>query len=416
MSKEITNQLERVIHELSNSFSNHSESFRSFRQKASEDFAVLSLPFKKSEQYLKIDVRDLFQTKLDLSAINTSEYLYHKKVGEVIIEDIFSFALHHKDLFDAYFDTILSKGAVEQSKGTDFKNRETLKSSLVLLNASLLSAGKVVYVPKNYTSKEIIDLDLEFEGAVLGCRDLFILEDGASAKICVKNSNKHSFLNRVCEVFLGQGASLELINCDLGGNNSNVLFDSLAVSQRKDSRFRAFSVNASKAVVRENIKLSLTESGCHAELFGSNVAYQGGLISTMTVVEHNAPYCESYEHYKNIVKEGSVVDFNGHIFVDKDAQKTAAFQRNNNIVLDNESRAFTKPQLEIYADDVKCSHGATVGQINSDALFYLRQRGLSEKEAMKLLLTGFVSEIIMKIDDDSIRELITKEIDAILLN
>lgn len=415
MSKDITKILSDRANDMLSSFSKTSESFHDFRKEALASFVKESLPSKKNEQYLKIDVSQIFESKLNISEIDISEHLYTKKQGDIIVEDVFSFAINNKEIFEKYFDIIISKGAIEQSIGADFKNRESLKSSIVLLNASFFSTGKVIYVPKNYISKETINIDLDFEGAVLGCRDLIIIEDGAEAKIFIKNLNKHAFLNRVCEVYVGRESSLEMINYNFGGSSSNVIFNNLSISQKRNSKFKNISINISNAIIRDNIKVSMAETGCNAELFGSNISYNSGLSSTMTVVEHNAPHCNSYEHYKNIVKESGVVDFNGHIFVNKDAQKTSAFQRNNNIVLDNSSKAFTKPQLEIYADDVKCSHGATVGQLNSDALFYLRQRGISQKEATKLLLTGFVNEIIMKIDDDYVREFITKDIENILL-
>ncbi|MEG2121849.1 MAG: SufD family Fe-S cluster assembly protein, partial [Rikenellaceae bacterium] len=157
----------------------------------------------------------------------------------------------------------------------------------------------------------------------------------------------------------------------------------------------------------------MTEEGSSCHLNGVAISREEAHIDNTTTVEHLAERCTSYQLYKNVAADKATAVFGGNIFVAPGAQKTEAYQKNNNILLSDDATIHTKPQLVINADDVKCSHGATVGQLNEEALFYIRQRGISETQAQGLLLTGFIGEVLQKIDEEDLREELTEKLQSL---
>jgi Fe-S cluster assembly protein SufD len=156
--------------------------------------------------------------------------------------------------------------------------------------------------------------------------------------------------------------------------------------------------------VRNNLNVRINGENCSTNLFGTYMPIGKELIDNHTMLDHRVPHCESNETYKGFLNDKSTGVFNGKVFVRQDAQKTNAYQQNSNIVLSDDATMNAKPELEIYADDVKCSHGSTTGQLDEEALFYLRARGLKLATARKLLVEAFVGEIIAEIADDGVRD------------
>ena len=221
-------------------------------------------------------------------------------------------------------------------------------------------------------------------------------------------SEKISFSNSVCEIFLHENSKLDYFSCQ--SFKKNFHFNSINAFQRKDSISNFHTYSFSGATIRNNLN-------CYANMYGFYAIKNNSHIDNHTSVDHMEENSISNEHYKGIVEGGSRGVFNGKIYVRQKAQKTNAFQSNNNILLSDNAKVNTKPQLEIWADDVKCSHGCTVGQLDEDALFYLMSRGIPKKEATSILLSAFSSDITEKIEDENLRkhyeELILSELEGL---
>lgn len=266
--------------------------------------------------------------------------------------------------------------------------------------------GTAVYLPEGSRSDEPLEMTTETvapDGIELGYYDLIVAEAGAEGTIVIRR--RAGSRNRVCDVVLGENAKLEVVEYFEEGAPGNLTVNSMRVTQAAGSVFRHVLMEKTNAgAVRNNLSVFLTGRGAEAHLFGAIVPQGDGWVDNATRIEHLIPDCHSNEHYKCVVHDRGTSRFNGYIYVAPDAQKTEAYQQNNNIVLGEAGRAMTQPQLEIYADDVRCSHGATVGQLDAEAVYYMRQRGIPEKEAKALMLNGFIGEILENVSDEKLRE------------
>ena len=214
--------------------------------------------------------------------------------------------------------------------------------------------------------------------------------------------NGTNFVNSVTDVIVEDGANLEhIIIDDFAKNTYHVA--NVCVKQCKDSNFVSHNFSMGKKFARRDFNVELNESGANCNLFGLYFVDKENHIDHHTTIEHKEANCNSNEHYKGILSGKSTGVFNGRIHVHPGAQKTDAIQKNQNLLLSDDAIIHTKPELEIYADDVKCTHGATVGQLDEKGLFYLRSRGLNRKEAQQILIRAYVNEIIENVSDEKIR-------------
>jgi len=214
--------------------------------------------------------------------------------------------------------------------------------------------------------------------------------------------NGTNFVNSVTDVIVEDGANLEhIIIDDFAKNTYHVA--NVCVKQCKDSNFVSHNFSMGKKFARRDFNVELNESGANCNLFGLYFVDKENHIDHHTTIEHKEANCNSNEHYKGILSGKSTGVFNGRIHVHPDAQKTDAIQKNQNLLLSDDAIIHTKPELEIYADDVKCTHGATVGQLDEKGLFYLRSRGLNRNEAQQMLIRAYVNEIIENVSDEKIR-------------
>ena len=218
----------------------------------------------------------------------------------------------------------------------------------------------------------------------------------------INSTNNISFSNTVSEIFLDENSKLNYYSVQ--NMNKNYHFNSINVLQKSNSTSNFHTYSFTGEIIRNNLNIKLEDKNCYANMYGFYAVKKNSLIDNHTSVDHMDENSISNEHYKGIIDEGSNGVFNGKIFVRQKAQKTNAFQSNNNILLSDNAKVNTKPQLEIWADDVKCSHGCTVGQLDEEALFYLMSRGISKKDSISLLLSAFSSEITEKIEDEKIKE------------
>lgn len=214
-----------------------------------------------------------------------------------------------------------------------------------------------------------------------------------------------SFSSSVTEIYLSENSKFNFYSAQ--DFKENYHYNSINTFQRRDSTSNFYTLSFSGSIVRNNLNICLNDKNCYANMYGFYAINEKSLVDNHTSVDHVDENSLSNEHYKGIMGGRSNGVFNGKIFVRKKAQKTNAFQANNNIILSDKAKVNTKPQLEIWADDVKCSHGCTVGQMDEDAIFYLMSRGISRKESISLLLSAFSSEIIDKIEDDKMKSAFT---------
>ena len=212
-----------------------------------------------------------------------------------------------------------------------------------------------------------------------------------------------NFINSVTEFILEDGANIEHIIVDDYANDTYNIAN-ICVKQSKDSNFISHNFSMGKKLSRRDFNIELDESGANCNLFGLYLVDNENHIDHHTTIEHKEAYCNSNENYKGILSGKSTGVFNGRIHVHPDAQKTDAIQNNRNLLLSDDAIIHTKPELEIYADDVKCTHGATVGQLDEKALFYLRTRGLNQSKSQKMLMRAYVGEITDEISNEKIRD------------
>ena len=264
------------------------------------------------------------------------------------------------------------------------------QEGLVALNSAFSLDGIFVYVPKNVVVKkpiQIINISLSENDLLIQHRNLFVLEENSEAQVIVCDhslSPKRFLTNQVLEVYNGANSRFDftrLQNEHLGTAQITHTY----LQQERNSYVSYKNITLHGGVIRNNLNVRLNDEGCENNSLGLYFLDQGQHIDNYTLIDHAKPNSISNQLYKGILDDYSTGAFNGKILVRPDAQKTLAYQANNNILLTDDAKMNSKPQLEIYADDVKCSHGATVGQLDENALFYLRSRGINYNEARLML-------------------------------
>lgn len=282
------------------------------------------------------------------------------------------------------------------------------KDGLVALNTAFAQDGVFVYIPENTVLKrplQIVNLLRAKADLMAFQRNLILLEPGAEATVLVCDhtlSDDRFLMNNVTEVRLGAGAHLDYYqvqNQHLGAAQINSLF----VSEGHASVFESNLVTLYGGMIRNNQYVALEEEEGECHLYGIYILDKSQQVDNFSYIDHIAPRCKSNEHFKGVLDDASVANFSGCIRVEPDAQKTEAYQANNNLLLTDTARVNAKPQLIIDADDVKCSHGATVGQIDEEAMFYLRSRGISLAEARMMMMFGFAHDIVRRVKLEPLR-------------
>ncbi len=303
---------------------------------------------------------------------------------------------------------------------THLGNHACLKSGLTALNTALLSEGLFIYIPDNTILERPIYIHSKYQAGDLRLfhpRSLIIMGKNSSATIIEDHKNNtissdgSFFANSITEVFVDENAHLEqyILQDDSSEEGNHV--SSSFITQKRTSVFTRCTFTLNGNFVRNNIEVNMDGEGCEANLYGYSHLVNKNQTDNHTHINHKVPNCLSNELYIGLLDGNSSGIFNGKVLVHKDAQKTNAFQSNKNILLSDNARMNTKPELEIYADDVKCSHGATTGQVNKEALFYLRSRGIPKAKAIPMLLFGFVSDVIDKVKNSKFKE----DINALVL-
>ena len=292
------------------------------------------------------------------------------------------------------------------------KNAQTVNESFVALNSAFSQDGIFLYVPDNTEMDhpiQIIHLLMSDTNQMVHHRNLFIAGKNSRAEviICDHTLSPHMFLtNSVTEVYTGANGDMDIIRLQ-NEHNKACQVTNTWIRQERDSRCRHSTITLHGGMVRNNLNVKLEGEGAHIDALGLYLIDKQQHVDNFTVIEHQKPHCTSNQHYKGVLDDIATGVFSGKINVHRDAQKTEAYQTNNNILLTDTAKMHTKPQLVIYADDVKCSHGATVGQLDEDALFYLQSRGISRDESRLLLMYAFANDVISKIKEPSLRDRIS---------
>jgi Fe-S cluster assembly protein SufD len=299
---------------------------------------------------------------------------------------------------------------------TLFAYADTSADGLVALNTLFAQDGVFIYIPRNTVIQkplQIINLSHSDKNLRITRRNLIVAEAGSSASIVVCDHTlcQHSYLaNSLTEICVGSNASIAFDRLQ-NENNLSTHITNLFVHQHENSRFNSNSISLHGGLIRNNFYALQNGPNCETNLNGLFLCDDNQHVANYILMDHASPRCTSNQLFKGILDNAATGSFNGKILVRQNAQKIQAYQKNNNILLSSAARMNTKPHLEIYADDVKCSHGATTGQLDNTAMFYLRSRGIGEKEARHLLMYAFANEIVSRIAVPVLKERIIDLVD-----
>ena len=316
------------------------------------------------------------------------------------------------DLFDAIADARYNKVVRDYlARSANYHDR-----GLTALNTAFLHSGVFVLIPRGVELKAPLQInyitDATDEKSATFPRALVVAEENSSAKLIenfVSLGQNSYFTNAVVEVVLKDGARLE--HSRLQNESAHAYHvATTTVELGRGSSYNSTAINLGGKLARHDISVVMDHEGAECWVDGLYVVGENQHTDTHSVIDHKQPYCTSHQLYKGILDGNSRAVFNGKVFVREGAQKTDALQTNKNLLLSPQARVDTKPQLEIYADDVKCAHGAAVGQIDQDELFYLQARGINPALGKSLLTYGFAEEVIGKIGVESIRAELDKAV------
>ena len=394
------------------------------RDQAFEDFKRLGFPSRKVERYKYTDMQQLFAPdyglnlnrlripvdpyeafRCDVPNLSTSLYFF-------VNDQFYQEALPKVPLPEGVFIGSLAEAAAQRPELVAkyyAKIAATADDGITALNTMLAQDGLLVYVPKNVKidrAVQVINILRSDVDLMVNRRVLVIVEEGAEARLlfCDHAVDDRPFLTtQVIEAYVGDNAQLSLY-CLEETHYKNTRVSNVYVSQQANSHFDHNVITLHNGVTRNRLDLVFKGEGAECELNGCVIADKNQHVDNNTLIDHQVGHCDSRELYKYVLDDEAVGAFAGRVLVRHGSQKTTSEERNQNLCMTRQARMFTQPMLEIYADDVKCSHGSTVGQLNDAALFYMQQRGISIKEARLLLEFAFVGEVIDKISLAPLRE------------
>lgn len=394
------------------------------RDAAFEDFKRQGFPSRKVERYKYTDMEELFEPdygvnvnrvefplnpysvfSCDVPNLSTSLYF-------VVNDTFYKKALPKAELPEGV-EVMSLKDASEKYPETIAKYygklAKTSEDAVTALNTMLAQDGLFIHVPKNVKVERAIqvvnilrsDVDL-----MVNRRVLIVMDEGAEAKLlfCDDSADDRHFLGtQVIEAYVGENASLDLY-CLEETHSKNTRVSNVYIDQQANSRLNHDVITLQNGVTRNKLDLVFKGGGAECWCNGCVIADKSQHVDNNTLIDHQVGHCNSHELYKYVLDDKAVGAFAGRVLVRHDAQKTESDERNQNLVMTKQARMFTQPMLEIYADDVKCSHGSTVGQLNDAAMFYMQQRGIDEHEAKLLLEFAFIDEVIDQIKLEPLRD------------
>lgn len=389
----------------------HSE-LHELRSHAIKNFENKGFPTKKEEAWKYTSLNSIL--KNDFS-------VFPKKENAIEFKDVKKYFLHEIDTYKVVFidgifssflsstthdglDVCLMSSALTKPKykmviDTYFNQIANKEDSLTSLNTAFSLEGAYINIPKSKVVEkpiEIIYFSTGNEAALMvQPRNLVIIGENAHVQIVERHQSLNSnpvLTNSVTEIFAQKRAIVDYYKIQNDVQTAN-LIDNTYIAQKQESRVAVHTFSFGGNITRNNLNFYHQGERIDSTLKGITIIGDKQHVDHYTLVQHATPNCESHQNYKTILNDSSIGVFNGKIFVEKEAQKTDAFQQNNNILIGDKATINAKPQLEIFADDVKCSHGCTIGQLDESAMFYMQQRGIPKKEAKALLMYAFTSEV-----------------------
>ena len=401
-------------------------SIHDIRTEALENFEKLGFPTKKLEAWKYTSLNNVL--KNDFS-------LFPNKDVAVELADVKKYFIHDIDTYNVVFidgkyssflsetthDTIdvclmsaaLSKPKYKAVIDTYF-NKIAKQDNLTSLNTAFANEGAYIHIPKNVEVKkpiQIINFTTGSEDAIMTqSRNLIVVDENAHVQIIERHQSLTSnavLSNVVTEIFSAKSSTVDVYKIQNDDLNASIV-DNTYVDQKSNSVVSVHTFSFGGNITRNN--LNFYQNGEHIDsiLKGITIIEGKQHVDHHTLVHHIEPNCESHQDYKGIFDERSTGVFNGKVIVNKEAQKTNAYQQNNNVLISDKATINAKPQLEIFADDVKCSHGCTIGQLDDDALFYMQQRGIPKKEGKALLMFAFANTVLESVKIPEVKTRITK--------
>ena len=397
------------------------------RTESLKTFEELGFPTKKEEAWKYTSLAKLLkkdysifpkqETSIELKEVK-KYFLYEIDSYKVVfIDGVYSPFL--SDTTHEGIDVCLLSAALDKPKYKKviekyFNQVAKKDESLTALNTSFAREGAYIYIPKSVVAEkpiQIIHFSTGKQGDfMLQPRSLVVAEENAQVQIIERHQSlaSHAVLtNAVTEIFAEKNAMIDYYKIQNDRDDAS-LVDNTYIAQQQASNVKVHTFSFGGQLTRNNLNFYQEGERIDSTMKGITIIKDQQHVDHYTLVNHAQPNCESHQDYKGIYADKAVGVFNGKIYVDQIAQKTNAFQQNNNILLDDKATINTKPQLEIFADDVKCSHGCTIGQLDEDALFYLRSRGIPKKEAKGLLTYAFANNVLESVAIPALKTRINK--------
>ena len=396
------------------------------RSEAIKSFEDKGFPSKRDEAWKYTSLNSLL--KHDYS-------VFPKQDNDLEFRDVKKYFIHDIDSYKIVFidgkyasnlsqtthdgiDVCLMSTALSKPKYQliieNYFNKAATKDSLPSLNTAFSKEGAYIHIPKNKVVEKPIQI-LHFStgnesALMLQPRNLIVVDENSHVQIIERHQSltENAVLtNSVTEIFANKRAIVDYYKLQNDKQTAS-LIDNTFIKQKRESHASVHTFTFGGQLTRNNLNFYQEGERIDSTLKGVTIIGDKQHVDHNTLVHHIEPNCESHQDYKGIFGDRSTGVFNGKIVVDKIAQKTNAFQANNNILLSDKASINTKPQLEIFADDVKCSHGCTIGQLDDSAMFYMRSRGIPEKEAKALLMFAFSNNVLDSVKIPEIKQRITK--------
>ena len=405
------------------------EALLGLREKAFQQFKRLGFPSTKVEDWkytnLTPFLKEEFETEPDDIFLPGIEVIAKASIPSL---DCYRIVLvngkYQPDLSDEIPNknvSVLSLSAAinDPAFATHFGKYIDLSTNhFAALNTALYRDGLFLEIK----SKTVVDKPIHIIHISIGEGNLFLQPRylfviGAHAELSIIESytnlsDANIFINNVSEIVVGENAQVQHYSIQTGNTNAQYIHHT-EVHQQASSLYNNYKASfPGTSLLRNNLNVALDGSNIESHLYGLYLSGGHQLVDNHTTVDHRKPHCQSNELYKGVMQDEAIGVFNGKIFVRKDAQKTNAFQKNNNLMLSKKAVVDSKPQLEIFADDVKCSHGSTIGQFNEEALFYLKSRGIGDEKARALLVHAFAFDVTEKFPIPEVKSYINHLIEA----
>jgi Fe-S cluster assembly protein SufD len=399
------------------------EQMNAKRTKAFDSFIEKGIPSNKVEAYKYTNLQPYFKGTLDIAfskdaALNGSTNKFHCNVPELDTHNVFLINGWFAQIEDAH---LLPQGVVVGSireKAAEYpevfekyygQSNADECDAMAAMNTAFAQDGAFIYVPKGVTVDKPIQLVNIMTGdndRLVFQRNLIVVEDNAQLKVmlCDHTISPQKFvINNLTEVFANENSVFDIYNIQ-NQHNLTTQVAGMYINQKRYSNVLTNNLTLHSGITRNNIRVTLDDENCESHVYGLYLSDKNQHVDNYSFIDHAKPHCQSFELFKGVMDDSASAAFTGRVLVRPDAQQTNAYQSNNNLLLTENAKVNSKPQLEIYADDVKCSHGATVGQLDDEAMFYLRARGINENEGRILLMFAFAYEVIEKIRVEPLKE------------